>query len=68
MTQIDLLQEQRRIAVQSTAWRKFYQENTRAAHFKVERDDIVATIDAIPYGLRPAYYKARMARLKKRLE
>ena len=52
----------------SIAWRKFYTESTRAAHFKIERDKIVATIDAITPGLRPAYYRARVERLKKHLE
>ena len=68
MTQGDLLQEKRQVMVPSVTWRNYYTESTRAAHFKIERDKIVATIDAITPGLQPAYYRARMERLKKHLE
>lgn len=68
MTQDDLLHEKRQVMVPSVAWRKYYTESTRAAHFKIERDKIVATIDAITPGLRPAYYRARSERLMKHLE
>ena len=65
---LDDLSEKRQVMVPSIAWRKYYMESTRAAHFKADRDKIVATIDAITPGLRPAYYRARVERLKKHLE
>ena len=68
MTQDDLLHEKRQVMVPSVAWRKYYTESTRAAHFKIERDKIVATIDAITPGLRPAYFRERSKRLMEHLE
>jgi hypothetical protein len=66
--QADLLQEKRQVMVPSADWVKFYTESTRQAHFQVERDRIRRTMDSITPGLRPAYYSARLERLKKHIE
>ena len=65
---LDLLEPERQVVTQDILWRKYYIEQTRLEQFRIERDAVHRTIDAIPHGMRPEYFRMRRERLKKHLE
>jgi hypothetical protein len=65
---LDAMREKRKTLHENMAWRKAYLEGCRAAQNKLERDSIVSVIDSIPPGMRVVYLRARLAKLKARLE
>ena len=58
----------RPVGTPSFMWTKYYVEHTRMEAFRVERDMIIRTFDAVPYGLQAEYLRQRQARLRKRFE
>jgi hypothetical protein len=65
---LDAMREKRQIINANMAWRKTYLESCRATQNKLERNSIVSVIDSIPPGMRVVYLRARLAKLKARLE
>jgi hypothetical protein len=65
---LDAIREKRKTLQENMAWRKAYLEGCRASQNKLERDSIVSVIDSIPAGMRVVYLRARLAKLKARLE
>ncbi len=65
---LDAMREKRKTIQENMAWRKTYLEACRATPNKLERDSIVSVINSIPPGMRVVYLRARLAKLKARLE
>jgi hypothetical protein len=65
---LDAMREKRQLIHANMAWRKSYLESSRATQNKLERDSIVSTINSIPPGMRVVYLRARLAKLKARLD
>ncbi len=65
---LDAIREKRKLLQENMAWRKSYLESCRATQTKLERDSIVSVIDSIPPGMRVVYLRARLAKLRARLE
>jgi hypothetical protein len=65
---LDAMREKRKTIHANMAWRKAYIESCRATQHKLERDSIVSVIDSIPPGMRVFYLRARLAKLKARLD
>jgi hypothetical protein len=62
------MREKRKTMHENMMWRKTYLESCRATQNKLERDSIISVIDSIPPGMRGVYLRARLAKLKARLE
>ncbi len=58
----------RPVGTPSILWINYYKEHTRLEAYRVERDALIKTFDAIPFGLRPEYLRLRTERLMKRSE
>jgi len=65
---LNLLEPERKVVTQDLVWRMQHTERNRMEKFRQDRDAVVRTLDAIPYGLRPEYYRVRRLRLLKALE
>jgi hypothetical protein len=65
---LDAIREKRKTLQENMMWRKTYLESCRASQNKMERDSIISVIDSIPPGMRVVYLRARLAKLKARLE
>ena len=61
-------EQPRPVGTPSVLWAKYYVEHTRLEAYRVERDKVLRTFDAVPYGLRAEYLRQRQERLRKRLE
>ena len=65
---LDAVREKRKTMHENMMWRKTYLESCRASQNKMEGDSIISVIDSIPPGMRVVYLRARLAKLKARLE
>ena len=65
---LDLLEPERKVAMPDMVWQTQYIERNRMEKFRQDREAVIRTLDAIPYGLRPEYYRLRRERLKKHIE
>ena len=65
---IDLLEPERAVSEQDVVWRRLFIQRNQTERHRQERDAIHRTMDSIPHGLRPEYYRRRRARLKKYFE
>ena len=65
---LDLLEPERKVAMPDRVWQTQFIERNRMEKFRQDREAVIRTLDAIPYGLRPEYYRLRRERLKKHIE
>jgi hypothetical protein len=60
---IGILEPDRKVTTPDIVWREQCIAHDRQDQFQYEREKLIRMLDAIPYGLRPEYYKARRLRL-----